>query len=74
MNSVMQEVDARTNLTRNSLFEMLLFRLGEAPGTSRHELFRVNVFKVREIMVMPEITAIANASVPPNWPPSFRKF
>jgi two-component system chemotaxis response regulator CheV len=62
MNSVMQEVDARTNLTSNSMFEMLLFRLGEAPGTGRHELFGMNVFKVREILVMPEITAMANAS------------
>ena len=42
------------------MFEMLLFRLGEAPGTQRHELFGVNVFKVREIPVMPEITAMAN--------------
>ena len=44
------------------MFEMLLFRLGEAPGTDRHELFGINVFKVREILVMPEITAMANAS------------
>ena len=42
------------------MFEMQLFRLGEAPGTQRHELFGVNVFKVREIPVMPEITAMAN--------------
>ena len=62
MSTVMQEVDARTNLTSNSMFEMLLFRLGEAPGTGRHELFGMNVFKVREILVMPEITAMANAS------------
>ena len=62
MNTALQEVDARTNLTSNSMFEMLLFRLGEAPGTDRHELFGINVFKVREILVMPEITAMANAS------------
>jgi two-component system, chemotaxis family, chemotaxis protein CheV len=39
----------------------LLFRLGEAQGTNRRELFGINVFKVREILVMPTITAIANA-------------
>jgi two-component system, chemotaxis family, chemotaxis protein CheV len=38
-----------------------LFRLGEAQGTNRRELFGINVFKVREILVMPTITAIANA-------------
>jgi two-component system chemotaxis response regulator CheV len=43
------------------MFELLLFRLGEARGTSKRELFGINVFKVREIMVMPEITAMVNA-------------
>ena len=62
MNTAMQDIDERTSLASNSMFEMLLFRLGEAPGTSRHELFGINVFKVREILVMPEITAMANAS------------
>ncbi len=62
MNETMRDIDERTNLTANSMFEMLLFCLGEAPGTNRHELFGINVFKVREILVMPEITAMANAS------------
>jgi len=57
----MHEVDARTNLTANSMFELLLFRLGEAPGTSKRELFGINVFKVREILVMPEVTAMVNS-------------
>jgi two-component system chemotaxis response regulator CheV len=61
MKSSMHEIDERTNLTSNSKFELLLFRLGEAPGTDRRELFGINVFKVREIMVMPPITAMANA-------------
>ena len=59
--SAMREIDERTNLTGNSMFELLLFRLGEASGTSKRELFGINVFKVREIMVMPEITAMVNA-------------
>ena len=63
-NSAMRDIDERTNLTGKSMFELLLFRLGEANGTSKRELFGINVFKVREIMVMPEITAMVNA--PPS--------
>ncbi len=62
MNETMRDIDERTSLASNSMFEMLLFRLGEAPGSGRHELFGINVFKVREILVMPEITVMANAS------------
>lgn len=62
MKTEMRDIDERTNLAGNSMFELLLFRLGEAPGTDRHELFGINVFKVREILVMPEITVMANAS------------
>ncbi len=59
--SVQQEVDARTNLTGTNQFEMMLFRLGEAAQSDHRELFGINVFKVREILVMPTITAISNA-------------
>ena len=61
MSTSMREIDERTNLTANSMFELLLFRLGEAPGTDKRELFGINVFKVREILVMPEITAMVNS-------------
>jgi two-component system chemotaxis response regulator CheV len=60
----MRDIDERTNLASNSMFELLLFRLGESPATHKRELFGINVFKVREIMVMPEITAMVNA--PPS--------
>ncbi|WP_296650101.1 chemotaxis protein [Rhodoferax sp.] len=60
-NSTMRDIDERTNLAGNSMFELLLFRLGEAPGTDRREMFGINVFKVREILVMPEITAMVNS-------------
>jgi two-component system chemotaxis response regulator CheV len=59
--STMRDIDERTNLAGNSMFELLLFRLGEAPGTEKRELFGINVFKVREILVMPEITAMVNS-------------
>lgn len=57
----MRDIDERTNLAGNSMFELLLFRLGEAPGTDKRELFGINVFKVREILVMPEVTAMVNS-------------
>lgn len=59
--STMRDIDERTNLTGKSMFELLLFRLGEARGTDRRELFGINVFKVREILVMPEITVMVNS-------------
>lgn len=53
-NSAMKEIDERSNLTNTNKFELLLFRLDETD-----ELYGINVFKVREIMVMPHITKIA---------------
>ena len=64
MNSSMKDIDERTNLAANSMFELLLFRLGEGAGSDRRELFGINVFKVREILVMPEVTVMVNA--PPS--------
>lgn len=61
MSTPLHDADERTNLAGNNKFELLLFRLGEAPGTDRRELFGINVFKVREILVMPTVTAMANA-------------
>jgi two-component system chemotaxis response regulator CheV len=55
------EIDQRTNLAGSNMFELLLFRLGVNPNRDRNELFGMNVFKVREIMAMPEITAVASA-------------
>jgi two-component system chemotaxis response regulator CheV len=42
-------------------FELLLFRLGEDAVSKQTELFGINVFKVREIVVAPHITSIVNA-------------
>ncbi len=61
MSTGLLEIDERTNLTANNKFELLLFKLGEAPGGKQRELFGINVFKIREILVMPTITAMANA-------------
>jgi two-component system chemotaxis response regulator CheV len=61
MNSVQQDVDERTSLTGNNKFELFLFRLGKSDNSAHRELFGINVFKVREIMEMPEITSVAGS-------------
>jgi two-component system chemotaxis response regulator CheV len=61
MKSVQQEVDERSNLTGTNKFELLLFRLGGDDNGDHSELFGINVFKIREIVAMPEITAIAGS-------------
>jgi two-component system chemotaxis response regulator CheV len=59
--SFASEKEKRNSASSNSMFELLLFRLGQPTGNAKHELFGINVFKVREIMVMPEITSMVNA-------------
>lgn len=61
MRTAQQEINERTQLAGNNKFELLLFRLGEARGSGQRELFGVNVFKVREVLVMPPVTELANA-------------
>jgi two-component system chemotaxis response regulator CheV len=61
MSKELRDIDERTNLAANSMFELLLFRLGESSSGQRRELFGINVFKVREILVMPEITEMVNS-------------
>jgi two-component system chemotaxis response regulator CheV len=61
MRSVQQDVDERTSLTGNNKFELFLFKLGTSENSTQRELFGINVFKVREIMEMPQITAVAGS-------------
>ncbi|MEW8626896.1 MAG: chemotaxis protein [Candidatus Thiodiazotropha sp.] len=56
MSSLMQSVDQRTRLAGTNRLEVLLFSLGEDRDTNRNELFGINVFKVREVMHVPDIT------------------
>lgn len=60
-NSLQKDIDERANLTGSNKFEMLLFRLGESAGSDRSELFGINVFKIREIVAMPPVTAMAGS-------------
>ncbi|MDR7306390.1 chemotaxis protein [Rhodoferax saidenbachensis] len=60
MNTAMKPTQHASSGADNRL-QLLLFRLGEEKGSTRRELFGINVFKVREIVVAPHITAIVNA-------------
>lgn len=64
MDAFQKEIDERTNLTSSNKFELLLFRLGADPHGVRSELFGINVFKIREIVPMPHITAAAGMRSP----------
>lgn len=55
------DIEERTKLAGNNKFELLLFRLGQAPLSGQRELYGINVFKVREVLVMPAVTELANA-------------
>ncbi|UGQ49060.1 chemotaxis protein [Massilia endophytica] len=61
MKTVQQEVDERSNLTNSNKFELLLFRLGGDENGDHSELYGINVFKIREIVAMPEVTAVAGS-------------
>lgn len=52
MSGVLSSVDARTKLVGQNRLELLLFHL----GGSQH--FAINVFKVQEVMRMPQLTRI----------------
>lgn len=56
MTSIMQSVDERTQLAGANRLEILLFSLGRDKHTGREEVFGLNVFKIREVIAMPEIT------------------
>ncbi len=64
MSELLKRIDARTKLAGSNKLEMLLFSLGKDERTGREETFGINVFKVREVMRVPEITHA------PDMPPS----
>lgn len=64
MSELLKQIDARTKLAGSNKLEMLLFSLGRNQVTGREETFGINVFKVREVMRVPEITHA------PDMPPS----
>ncbi|MCX7163117.1 MAG: chemotaxis protein [Betaproteobacteria bacterium] len=57
MSELFNNIDARTRLAGTNKLEILLFALGLDNRTGRRETFGINVFKVREVMRTPPITA-----------------
>jgi two-component system chemotaxis response regulator CheV len=57
MSDLMKNIDERARLAGTNKLEILLFSLGVDPRTERRETFGINVFKVREVMRTPPITA-----------------
>ena len=57
MSEVLKNIDARTRFAGTNKLEILLFSLGMDNRTGRRETFGINVFKVREVMRTPPITA-----------------
>jgi len=57
MSELLKTIDARTKLAGTNKLEILLFFLGTDQRTGRRETFGINVFKVREVMRTPQITA-----------------
>jgi two-component system, chemotaxis family, chemotaxis protein CheV len=57
MATFIDSIDERTQLAGTNHLEVLLFSLGTDDGTGRNEVFGINVFKVREVLNMPEITS-----------------
>lgn len=66
MSDLLKNIDARTRLAGTNKLEILLFTLGVDARTGRHETFGINVFKVREVMRTPAITAA------PDMPPAVK--
>lgn len=57
MSELLKSIDARTKLAGTNKLEILLFSLGVDSRNNRRETFGINVFKVREVMRTPPITA-----------------
>ncbi|MBK6402823.1 MAG: chemotaxis protein CheV [Rhodocyclaceae bacterium] len=66
MSDLLKNIDARTRLAGTNKLEILLFTLGADARTGRHETYGINVFKVREVMRTPAITAA------PDMPPAVK--
>lgn len=57
MSELLKNIDARTKLAGTNKLEILLFFLGMDQRNGRRETYGINVFKVREVMRTPLITA-----------------
>lgn len=60
MNDLMQSVEDRSKLAGSNHLEALMFSLGRDSTLTKDLLFGINVFKVKEVMVVPKITPLPN--------------
>ena len=66
MSDLFSSVDQRTHLAGTNRFEALLFSMGVDSISGRKEVFGINVFKIREVMHVPEVTQA------PDMPPGVK--
>lgn len=55
MSGILDSVDQRTQLVGENRLELLMFRL------SGHQLFAINVFKIKEVVPIPALTLLPNS-------------
>ncbi len=62
MTDIFESIDNRTNLAGTNRLEILMFSLGKKDQIENETRFGINVFKVRELMTVPTILKIPEAS------------
>jgi two-component system, chemotaxis family, chemotaxis protein CheV len=66
MSNLIRSVDQRTRIAGTNQLEILLFNLGRKTQTDRNEVFGLNVFKIREVMHVPQL------ALAPDMPPGVK--
>jgi two-component system, chemotaxis family, chemotaxis protein CheV len=66
MSNLFQSVDQQTRLAGANRLEILLFNLGLNTQTARKEVYGLNVFKIREVMHVPQL------ALAPDMPPGVK--
>lgn len=56
MSDLFKDINARTKLAGTNKLEILMFTMGVDKRSGRRETYGINVFKVREVMRIPDIT------------------
>lgn len=62
MTDIFESIDNRTNLAGTNRLEILMFSLGKQDQIENETRFGINVFKVRELMTVPKLLKIPEAS------------
>ena len=62
MTDIFESIDNRTNLAGTNRLEILMFSLGKKDQLENDTRFGINVFKVRELMTVPELIKIPEAA------------